>query len=91
MKIALSSIILAGIFCGCSLWTTDAPTDNEAEYESVVNTLTKACREGNYISCYNLGYMYENGKGVDQDKDEASELYQKACTNGVVEACDKQQ
>lgn len=76
-------------FLGCSLWTTDAPTDMEDEHESVVKSLGKSCKKGNAISCSNLAYMYENGQGVSRDFDRAMSLYGKACQNGESQACEK--
>ena len=37
--------------------------------------------------CYNLGTMYDAGKGVRQDKVKAKELYGKACDGGHIEGC----
>lgn len=47
-------LILSLTFSGCSLWTTDAPTDMADEHESVVKTLTASCKKGNQVSCQNL-------------------------------------
>ena len=38
-------------------------------------------------SCYNLGIMYFNGKGVRQDYYKARELYKKACDMKYADAC----
>ena len=38
-------------------------------------------------SCYNLGVMYFNGKGVRQDYHKASELWKKACDMKDANAC----
>ena len=37
--------------------------------------------------CYNLGVMYENGRGVTKSKTEARQYYQKACNGGYGNAC----
>ena len=34
----------------------------------------------------NLGYMYQNGKGVEQDYAKARELYEQAATRGIARA-----
>lgn len=81
--------ILLTLFCGCSLWTTDAPTDMADEHESVAKTLNSSCKKGNAISCSNLAHMYEKGQGVAKDREKAYLLYKKACENGAHEACEK--
>jgi len=43
----------------------------------------KACDGG----CYNLGYMYENGEGVSQDKSKAVQLFKKGCDGGDAKSC----
>ena len=44
---------------------------------------------GSQAGCYNLGIMYENGRGVPRDRAKAGDLYQAACTAGAKTACDK--
>lgn len=80
-------LLLVIFLSGCSLWTTDAPTDMEDEHESVVRTLDKSCKKGNGISCENLAFMYENGQNVSEDEDKAEYLYKKACSLGVSSSC----
>lgn len=51
-----------------------------------------ACNKGNRVifqseSCYNLGVMYYEGKGVRQDYHKAHELYKKACDMEYGIAC----
>jgi TPR repeat protein len=45
----------------------------------VGNKPTKACDLNFSGGCYNLGFVYEKGKGVKQDDFKALKFYQKAC------------
>jgi TPR repeat protein len=38
--------------------------------------------------CYNLGIMYEHGRGVPTDRSKAADLYDATCKAGVRQACD---
>lgn len=40
------------------------------------------------VACFNLGAMYESGRGVPKDVPRAITLYQRACTNGDSQGCD---
>ncbi len=46
----------------------------------------KAAAQGNAEAQYNLGMMYEQGKGVRQDYAEARRLYEKSSAQGMAEA-----
>ena len=52
-----------------------------------IGALQKACDDGNAISCFNLGLLYDEGRGVRQDYKKASELYSKACDMGYAGGC----
>jgi len=56
-------------------------------YAEALPLFQKACDGENLIGCYNLGVLYANGQGVDQDFARARSLYQKACYGGVVSSC----
>ena len=43
-------------------------------YKKVIGFYIKGCLFGDGISCRNLGVMYANGLGVEQDYNKASEL-----------------
>lgn len=47
----------------------------------------KSCDEGNLKGCINLGFLYDQGKGVGQDKAKAISLYKKPCDNNLYKAC----
>jgi len=47
----------------------------------------KACNKGDFKSCFELGFIYENGKGVKKDINKAKELYEKACKAKLDKAC----
>lgn len=48
----------------------------------------KACDQNFSMACSNLGYVYENGKGVKEDVEKAREIFTKSCKNGLKEACE---
>ena len=39
------------------------------------------------LACSNLGVMYENAKGVNEDKKKAAKLYLKACSSEEITSC----
>jgi Sel1 repeat len=45
------------------------------------------CASGVAKSCFNLGAMHEQGRGVVQNKAEAARLYRKACDGGAAAGC----
>ena len=47
----------------------------------------KACDSGNMRGCYNLGFMYTNGNGVEKDFSKAVQLFKKACDGGNMHGC----
>lgn len=50
-----------------------------AEESSEVEYYKKACDSGDATACFELGYLFENGMGMSQNKREALLYYQKAC------------
>ena len=60
--------------------------DNK-EYDKAFESFKKACDGGNMRGCYNLGLMYEKGKGVEEDFSKAAQLFKKACDGGEMNAC----
>jgi TPR repeat protein len=49
----------------------------------------KACELGNAGGCNNLGVLYIDGLGVNQDYIKAAELFKKACDMGLELGCEK--
>lgn len=50
----------------------------------------KTCKEGNAVSCYNMGLMYDYGDGSTAEDDEkALGFYIKACDKNYYESCSK--
>jgi len=42
---------------------------------------------GNANGCYSLGFLYDNGQGVNQDYIKAAELFKKSCDMGYANGC----
>ena len=55
---------------------------NEKDFAKGVEWLTKAALHGNAPAQYNLGRMYQWGKGVEKDLQQARFWFQKAIDNG---------
>jgi TPR repeat protein len=47
--------------------------------DSTVQRYRSECDNNKAMSCYNLGYRYESGKGIAKSDQQAARLYQKAC------------
>lgn len=58
-----------------------------AEYKKNLELYTKECQKDDAKSCYNLGLMYVNAQGVQEDLLKGAELFTKACDNGNMSAC----
>ena len=48
----------------------------------------KACESGEAHGCIRLGFLYQSGKGVEQNDAKAGKFYQKACDTGELSSCD---
>ncbi len=59
-----------------------------AEESSEVKAYNKACESGDPVACFELEYLYENGMGMQQDKDIALKYYTKACDLKYQFACE---
>ncbi len=80
-----------GLLLGVHLHA-DVVADGYAEYKKnnyaeAIALWGQACDSGNMDGCYNLAYMYENGKGSMHNELKASELYTIACDAGDARAC----
>ncbi|MBQ7619925.1 MAG: sel1 repeat family protein, partial [Treponema sp.] len=58
------------------------------DFTKAAEYLTKASDLGNAYARYKLAQMYENGTGIEANKEKAMELYQLAADGGVEEAAD---
>jgi TPR repeat protein len=56
------------------------------DYERAAFWYRRAAEKGNSSAMFNLGRMYERGRGVGQDIAKAKELYQKAAAKGNSDA-----
>ncbi|MBP5419901.1 MAG: SEL1-like repeat protein [Bacteroidales bacterium] len=56
------------------------------DYKKAVEWYTKAAEQGDARAQCNLGYCYENGRGVEQDYQKAVEWYTKAAEQGYASA-----
>ena len=56
--------------------------------EKAATTPAARCASGDAKTCYDLGVLYDNRKGVPRDKVRAMQFYQQACTGGYASACD---
>ncbi|MDR2789930.1 MAG: sel1 repeat family protein [Campylobacteraceae bacterium] len=59
----------------------------KGDYEKAAKLFKQSCDAGVAESCYNLGYMYNNGEGVKYDHFKAVELYKKGCDGGSALGC----
>ena len=58
----------------------------QQDYDKVIKVFKKGVKEGDADAQYNLGYMYENGEGVEGDYVIAAEWYEKAVAQGHAKA-----
>ena len=60
---------------------------NYADWETGV-FFRDGCDQNFAAACYELGYLYSTGQGVDQEQATALALYRKACALGYAKGCD---
>lgn len=87
--IIFTAILMVGILSNLS---ADAFGDggnafDKNDFKEATKLWGKVCDGGNANGCSNLGFMYENGKGVKQDYFKAVKLYTKACDGGNTSGC----
>lgn len=76
----------------CFNLSADAFNNAELAYqkgddEIAVKYYQEACSQGHTMACNNLGYMYQNSNGVDQNYKLALKNYEKACNNNLMMGC----
>ena len=81
MKATLFALFVALLLVGCAEYTT-VDLDNPAIQKEMIMT----AKLGDAIAQYNLGLMYEQGKGVPQDYKEAVKWYRKSAEQGLADA-----
>lgn len=52
---------------------------DSGDEQTAVKIWQKACKTGEARGCVRLGFLYQSGKGVEQDDAKASKFYEKAC------------
>jgi TPR repeat protein len=57
------------------------------QFPEAFRLLTVACNGGVSRGCGNLGVMYQNGRGVNQDLGQAAVLYRRGCSGDAWGAC----
>ena len=57
-------------------------------YASQIDMLTKACQEEHGAACYELGLIYQEGIGVDQNLSKAKTYFNKSCDLNTHVGCD---
>lgn len=57
------------------------------DFKCAFKYFKKSCDVGNLKGCTNLGFLYDHGKGVKQDKKKAILLYKKPCDEKLYSAC----
>ena len=61
--------------------------DIPQDYAKSLEWSQKAANQGNAQAQFNLGLMYNEGKGVRQNSNTAKEFFGKACDNGYQNGC----
>jgi len=87
-KILLSVILLTGLNANLSIFTNgkDAKLMKPKGSEQI-EVFSKACDNGDAKGCFNLGYSYNTGKGVEKDYVKARNYYVISCDAGYARAC----
>ena len=71
----------------CSNRYEDASAAHErGDFETAFRLMKPLAEQGNAKAQYNLGVMYHNGEGVQQDHAEAAKWYRKAAEQGIADA-----
>src|ERR1700736_1745601 len=78
---------ILAIFLVVSLVGCNRVASSTQQSSNDIATLTKACDQGKYTSCFSLGTKYMSGSGVAKDEARAVALFQRACDNGEAQGC----
>jgi len=81
-------VVLFSVGFSKNLFELGQEAYGKGDYQKAVQFYQAACDEGNTGGCCsNLGFLYQNGKGVKQDYQKAAQFYQKACDEGEALGC----
>ena len=72
----------ADIMAGLGYIYTNKENATDADYKKAMDWSMKSAAKGNATGCYNVGYMYANGLGVNRNDAKAFEWMQKAASKG---------
>lgn len=75
-------------FALANLTSEGQTTYDAGDEQTAAQIWQKACEIGEARGCVRLGFLYKNGKGVEQDDAKASKFYEKACDAGELSGCD---
>ena len=64
------------------LYPVQTRSRRKKDVEKANDLAKKACDASEARGCVRLGFLYKNGKGVEQDDAKASKFYEKACDAG---------
>ena len=96
VRIKMNKIVLSIAIVGVitQLYADVKPTQNENIFKEMKNDQEitpklheAACKEGSAKSCYELGFLYNAGKGVKKDHEKAYSYYTLSCDAGYARAC----
>ena len=59
----------------------------KADFASAVEVCRKACDEGDARSCFDMGWAYFGGMGVEKDEAAGVEAFRRACSHGDYISC----
>lgn len=94
-------VFIASILIGSFSYSYAGWFNSESSYDKALSAIQhndninaaklyeQSCGEGDMHGCFESGNMYQDGRGVMQDGDKASEFYAKACTLRHFVACEK--
>ena len=70
------------------LYPVQTRSRRKKDVEKANDLAKKACDASEARGCVRLGFLYKNGKGVEQDDVKAAKFYEKACDAGELSGCD---
>lgn len=86
-KIILLSMILLTTSFSKDLFEFGLEAYNKGEFDKAAKQWQKACDDNVARACHNLGFLYEDARGVKQDYHKAAELYKRSCNGGFAGSC----